>query len=1077
LPAFTHLELHRAGIGLVPRRGGPDTAIYIATVPGSRQPLRSCTCAAARLRTCEHLHALAGALSELERQRPRLGWEERFAATVWYRLARLLHEGNPQSCAGIDARRLPAGGGLQIASPGGVELACYLDRSPAELRLVERTGKLPRADTEGAAGGEGREGAEGETAGTFDRAALLDRLTLFQLTPAERELAKRGSKTQRQTWEESFWHRLAYHCVRETLPLVGAEEGAAAERDADGGTGAGKVSGGTFHPAVETGSGRFTLTFRDGERPIVRVTVARGQVEAALRLLAESFPGQADLAISPLPLRSILHVGAETSFDRPEVEVRPAIQAIQRNGETRYFAAEDKFRYGNLVFLPELGILAALEREGKERKFRAPAHLKLNRSQVPAFLDAHGTALADGYLVLAEPLRGKQVWKRFDAIAVSGLALERSWTWLDASYGFGSDRVALAELLAARRDGLPYLETRFGWIDLGAPAFDHLGRLLERAAPAGGDGLRLPLVEALRLWAAAGVPVRPEGAGAAEIGRLLDLRTATPVGQPAGLRSALRPYQQIGADWLRFLCENRLAGLLCDDMGLGKTHQVMALMLSLAERGEAAAPFLVICPTTVASHWQNKLREHAPGLPVRVHHGSQRSLPQSLAPGEVVVTTYGVLRRDEAELARHRFALAVFDEAQHLKNPGTRAYQAAARLDAEVRIGLTGTPIENSLADLKALFDLVLPGYLGALGSIGADREFEERYLRGSRQVRPAGNGMTELDGAAVTTAASGQIEIAAAVRGDSPEILELRRLIAPFVLRRTKTAVLAELPEKIDDLRTCMLSDDQVKLYREAIGSRGTALARELEAASGPPPYIHIFALLNLLKQICDHPALVAGGIDQADRFSSGKWDLYREVLEECLGSGLKVVVFSQYLGMLRLMERHLAALDVGHVKLTGGSGGTARRGAIVDRFNGDPACRVFLGSLKAGGTGIDLVAGSVVIHYDRWWNAAREDQATDRVHRIGQRRAVQVIKLITAGTLEEKIAAIIERKRHTLDAVVPVDDPELAKLFTREELLDLLRWPGPPQAAAGGQGDPSDQGEAAGGAVAGGTAERPVG
>jgi len=240
----------------------------------------------------------------------------------------------------------------------------------------------------------------------------------------------------------------------------------------------------------------------------------------------------------------------------------------------------------------------------------------------------------------------------------------------------------------------------------------------------------------------------------------------------------------------------------------------------------------------------------------------------------------------------------------------------------------------------------------------------------------------------------------------------------------------------------TTIVTDSDDRKRRDAIAGRGNDLARELEAASGPVPYIHIFALLNLLKQICDHPALAAGRLDEADQLSSGKWDLYREVIEECLGSGLKVVVFSQYLGMLRLMARHLDNLGTEHVILTGGSGSTAQRGALVDRFNTDPACRVFLGSLKAGGAGIDLVGGSVVIHYDRWWNAAREDQATDRVHRIGQRRAVQVIKLITEGTLEEKIAAIIERKRQTLAEIIPGDDPALAKLFTRNELLELLRW-----------------------------------
>jgi superfamily II DNA or RNA helicase len=1123
LSGFPQLEFHRAGIGLVPDPGsGPDTAIYIAEAPGNQRAVRSCTCAAARRRTCDHLRELAVAMAELERRWPRFAtaWEDLFNATAWCRLARLLQASAPQPCATLRVRQLPADGGLQFLSPEGEELACWLDSSPAALRLLERTGKVAPGPRQP----EAPDG--GPAAAVFDRAGLLDRLARFQITPAERQLSAHGFKTQRQTWEESFWHRLAYHCLREAAEPPGRP---GAERADEGQPGAGHAhpsggpldGAGTFHPAVEIASGRFTLTFRCRGAPLARCTVPRGQVEAVLRLLVASFPGQEDLAVSPLPLRSILHVSADTRFDRPEVEVRPAIQAIQSNGEARYFARDDRYRYGNLVFLPELGVLATLERPGQERKFRAPAHLKLSRCEVAAFLDTWRDEVATGYVVLDEPLRGQRIWKRFDAVAVSGEALARGWRWLGLRYGFGADSVALADLQQARRDGLPYLETSFGWIDLSAPAFEHLDRLPapDAAAPvaagaanpahpaaaypadgaadaadnnaedgqstdASGSGAdrSLPLVELLRLQASSGVPVAAAGDGAPELARLLELRPAAPAGRPAGLRSPLRQYQEIGADWLAFLYENRLGGLLCDDMGLGKTHQVMALMLSLVERGASAAPFLVVCPTSVASHWRNKLRDHAPGLQVLIHHGSQRGLPERLGPGEVVVTSYGILRRDAAELGRRRFALAVFDEAQHLKNPETQSYRAAARLDALLRVGLSGTPIENSLADLKALLDLVLPGYLGS------DRAFEERYLRRPlREARRAGEpgaggggsggGMLELGPAAGTGAGVGEAGDAAqpGIAGAAAaELAVLRRLVAPFVLRRSKSAVLAELPEKIEDLRSCLLSADQVKLYRDAIAGRGAALARELEAASGPPPFIHIFALLNLLKQICDHPALALGRLEEADAFASGKWDLYREVIEECLGSGLKVVVFTQYLGMIRLMQRHLDGLGASHVVLTGASGGTEERGARVDRFNHDPACRVFLGSLKAGGTGIDLIGGSVVIHYDRWWNAAREDQATDRVHRIGQRRAVQVIKLITEGTLEEKIAAIIERKRALLGAVVPDEDPGLAKTFTRDELLDLLRW-SPVEAQPPADRAPAGAGNAA--EAAGSAAAAPAG
>ncbi len=267
-----------------------------------------------------------------------------------------------------------------------------------------------------------------------------------------------------------------------------------------------------------------------------------------------------------------------------------------------------------------------------------------------------------------------------------------------------------------------------------------------------------------------------------------------------------------------------------------------------------------------------------------------------------------------------------------------------------------------------------------------------------------------------------------------------LSRLISPFTLRRLKKTVLAELPEKIEDIRTCSLSDDQIKLHREAIASRGKSLVDTLNRGKEPIPYIHIFALLTLLKQVCDHPALVEGKEEEFERYQSGKWQLFKELVSESLDSGQKVVIYSQFLGMIRIMEAYLRGLGVDLVALTGSS---RNRGKIISRFNEDPQCRLYVGSLKAGGSGIDLIAGSVVIHYDRWWNAAKEDQATDRVHRIGHRRGVQVFKLVTVGTLEEKISALIEKRKNLMDQIVREDDPSLLKTFSREELLELLSDP----------------------------------
>lgn len=998
---FPHLEFHRTGIGLVPEAASKaDSAIYVGHVPGSSRPLRSCTCAASRKSTCAHLRDLGKAVAEVQKVYAAIPWEQVFERSVWCRLARLCFHDHPQPCAAVEVSRVGYRGItiLRVTSARGGELAQCFEEPSAQMRFLERMGKVPKG------------------AGSFDRAGLLDRLALFQLTPQEVHFAKAGMKTNRQSWEESFWHRLAYHFVRESEGIPGAPRG-------------------TFHPAVEEETGDFTLTYRrpptagdpEGE-PAVRISIPRERVPAVLELLAEEYPDQEDLQIRPVPLRTVFHVAEETVLE-PE-GVRPLIRALQEKGERRYLARLGPFRYGDLAYVRDLGILTELEKPGQERKFRSPAQLRLERCRVPAFLDELRALGVDSPDSLAAPLRDRPVHRSYDRIEIRSAgddpdeALKRSWLWLAIEYGFGNQAISLAQILRARREGMPYLEIPGGMIDLNAPAFRHLDDLLDRMDgdlldedpehPERNDPherIRLAASDLLRLQAIAEVPIELPGEGTAAplLDRLLNLRPAHTYQPPRGLTSPLRPYQVAGVDWLRFLVENRLGGLLCDDMGLGKTHQAMALMATLAEEGEIDAPCLVVCPTSVLSHWLGKIRQHARTLRVVVHHGPQRSLPGLLGRGDVLVTSYGVLRRDAAELQRFPFALAIFDEIQHVKNRGTQTYAAAAGLRAGVRLGLTGTPIENALGELKTLFDLVLPGYLGS------DASFEERYGMLDEARRP------EL-GAART----------------AEKLALLRRVISPFVLRRLKSSVLDELPAKIEDVRTCVLSEDQVKLYRDAVGGRGAELVSRILSRDEPLPYLHVFALLNLLKRICDHPALALNELDKAESYASGKWDLFREILDESLRSGQKVVVFSQYLGMIALMEKHLEGLGVGHVSLTGAS---VKRGEIVDRFNHDPACRVFLGSLKAGGTGIDLVGGSVVVHYDRWWNAAREDQATDRVYRLGQKRAVQVFKLITEGTLEEKIDALIDKKRQMMDNLVQADDPALAKVFTREELLDLLQ------------------------------------
>jgi SNF2 family DNA or RNA helicase len=800
-------------------------------------------------------------------------------------------------------------------------------------------------------------------------------------------MVEMGFQTRGLALERSFWHLVAYHAFRE----LGTE-------------------GFSLRPEVEEATGAFTIICCDMEgNPRFRLVIPRSRVRSVLTGLRPYLPNQHDLEIHPLPLKSIFKVSLDTQMD---LELRPMVQLIQESGEARFFEREDleRFRYGDLIYVRELGIIAEFEKPGPlQRQFTAPQKMILKKSQIPSFLQEFGKELLDGPHIIEGGVESIRVFNKWDRIEISPEAIDRDWCWLSVKYGFGSSRISLQDILRARRNGERYVAIEEGWVDCESPSLDGLNQFsgvdsgdTERAA------VKLSRLDLFRLKALGSVPINISGdhKRKALLESILGLKPLRPFPLPKGLITPLRPYQREGMEWLGFLHENGLGGLLCDEMGLGKTHEAMAFVAGLLEQKKTKGPFLVVSPTTVLSHWERKLFQHAPGIKATVYHGGSRDLDEALKKARILLTTYGVLRRDIDKLRTVSFAVAVFDEIQYLKNPETQAYQCARELDAPMKLGLTGTPIENRLQELKSLLDLTVPGYLGN------DGRFHSRYLE------PIEKNLEDT------------------------RTEELRRLVSPVILRRRKETVLRDLPPKIEDIRTCMLSEDQVRLYREAVDRQAPTLVSSLKNSGEKVPYIHIFALLTLLKQICDHPALLseekAGSCESC---ASGKWDLFEELLAECLDSGQKVVVYSQFLGMIEIMEKYLQAQGIGFVTLTGRS---RNRGEIVSRFNENPECKVYVGSLKAGGTGIDLVAASVVIHYDRWWNAAKEDQATDRVHRIGQRRGVQVFKLVTEGTLEEKIAAIIEKKRRLMESVVKESDPAFLKTFTREELIQLLAFEG---------------------------------
>lgn len=458
---------------------------------------------------------------------------------------------------------------------------------------------------------------------------------------------------------------------------------------------------------------------------------------------------------------------------------------------------------------------------------------------------------------------------------------------------------------------------------------------------------------------------------------------------------SLRPYQQTGYEWLSFLWSFGLSGLLCDQMGLGKTHQGMALAAGIIG-AKADASVLIIAPTSVLFHWQDKIRRFCPGLTTIIHHGPERETRVSLKY-QIILTSYTLARNDEESFRNHQFDLILFDEIQNVKNAATKNYKALARYQAECKIGLTGTPIENYISELKALMDLVFPGYLGT------DQQFRRFFM----------DPILKLD--------------------DKGTKDRLKEVLNPFMLRRAKSEVLTELPEKTEELLTFPLGDYESELYQKVKIKGKEELGGLEEKQTGT---MHIFTLIDKLKTICDHPALYHKSSSYKD-YPSAKWDLCMEIIDEALASGEKVVIFTQYLGMVDLFIRKFEDEGIGYASITGS---TKNREAEQFRFQNHGDCKVFIGSIMAAGVGIDLTAAGVLIHYDRWWNPAREEQATDRIHRIGQTRNVQIYKFQARHTVEERINHIIESKRALVEDLVAFDSGKVGKNLSMQDLLGIL-------------------------------------
>ena len=437
---------------------------------------------------------------------------------------------------------------------------------------------------------------------------------------------------------------------------------------------------------MEKTTGRFILIGKGPEEnSLFHLILPRNQVRAVLRTLQDQLINQHKLAIHPVPLKSIFKISATTEMD---LEIKPMVQLLQADGEKKYWNGRSwkSTGSGELIYVRELGLLAELERpEGPERKFVAPVKMVLKKSQIPEFLQEYGRILEDNSHLIDPSVKNLKIYNQVERVEVAPEAIDRDWCWLSVRYGFGNSSVSLWEILEARKEGQRYISLKDGWVDCLSPDLEELF-FWEQAHPEirgeGSEGrIRLSLPELLRLQAMHPALTRVSGKET-EAGRLqqvLELKPSRPLGELKGLRSTLRPYQKLGVEWLSFLGENHLGGLLCDDMGLGKTHQIMALMVRLREQEKVREPFLVVCPTTVLSHWSKKITEHTRGLKAVVFHGGGRNLKETLKRHPVLLTSYGILRNDIEQLKAVPFALAVFDEIQQVKNPSTLTHRAARR--------------------------------------------------------------------------------------------------------------------------------------------------------------------------------------------------------------------------------------------------------------------------------------------------------------------------------------------------------------------------------------------------------------
>ena len=560
------------------------------------------------------------------------------------------------------------------------------------------------------------------------------------------------------------------------------------------------------------------------------------------------------------------------------------------------------------------------------------------------------------------------------------------------------------EALAALKE--PLVQVRGQWVELGAEAVQQAMAMLKRPHGEGfsmAEALSMALAPDAEMLGLPIAAVETECAFDDLLERLGQGASRQEMAEPPGFVGTLRPYQRAGLSWLAALGGNGLGACLADDMGLGKTVQLIATLLHRRQQPDTP-PTLLVCPTSVVGNWRRELARFAPELRVLVHHGAGRErerFAEEAACHDVVISSYALLPRDQEMFSAFTWDALVLDEAQNIKNPATKAAQAARALPARWRVALTGTPVENRLDELWSIFQFINPGYLGS-----AER-FRKRFALPIERT------------------------------ADAEATRRLKALVGPFILRRLKTdrSIIQDLPEKNEMKVFCTLTREQATLYEAALRDG----LKQIAESDGIGRRGQILAVLTRLKQICDHPALfLHDGSALPGR--SGKLGRLQEMLEVVIALDDKALLFTQYAQMGTLLKGYLEATFGREVLFLSGSTPAVERDRMVARFQAEgKGPQLFILSIKAGGTGLNLTPANHVFHFDRWWNPAVENQATDRAFRIGQRRDVQVHKYICAGTFEEKLDEIIERKQALSESIVGAGESWITEMST-DSLRDLF-------------------------------------